>query len=295
MPTYEYACKKCGEHLEVVQSFKDDAAHRVPELRRRAAQGVRQRRHRLQGQRLLQDRQPPGRQEVRVAKSSESKSSSRSPTSEGRRPSPTEVEDREQDRPKKPDKKAEASRARDAADRRRLRRLRLLLLPRRRRTRRPRHARTAPPSAPVAVGRSDGVTVAFLAPPRRQPRAPAAQGELAGQRVGDARARRALDRRPVRGRVAARRPPSRATWSCSTSSSTAPGAGRHVLRRAGARAHAVRRPVLPRAAPAAARRGSGRGRHRPRRRHRGRHPGPAVLDAGRVARGSGRRAGTSST
>ncbi|HUJ66468.1 MAG TPA: FmdB family zinc ribbon protein, partial [Acidimicrobiales bacterium] len=25
MPTYEYACKSCGEHLEVVQSFKDDA------------------------------------------------------------------------------------------------------------------------------------------------------------------------------------------------------------------------------------------------------------------------------
>ncbi len=25
MPTYEYACKQCGEHLEVVQSFKDDA------------------------------------------------------------------------------------------------------------------------------------------------------------------------------------------------------------------------------------------------------------------------------
>ena len=25
MPTYEYACKDCGEHLEVVQSFKDDA------------------------------------------------------------------------------------------------------------------------------------------------------------------------------------------------------------------------------------------------------------------------------
>jgi putative FmdB family regulatory protein len=24
MPTYEYACKDCGEHLEVVQSFKDD-------------------------------------------------------------------------------------------------------------------------------------------------------------------------------------------------------------------------------------------------------------------------------
>ncbi|MHB8245126.1 MAG: FmdB family zinc ribbon protein [Acidimicrobiales bacterium] len=24
MPTYEYACKQCGEHLEVVQSFTDD-------------------------------------------------------------------------------------------------------------------------------------------------------------------------------------------------------------------------------------------------------------------------------
>jgi putative FmdB family regulatory protein len=25
MPTYEYACRDCGEHVEVVQSFKDDA------------------------------------------------------------------------------------------------------------------------------------------------------------------------------------------------------------------------------------------------------------------------------
>src|SRR5215831_8734187 len=25
MPTYEYRCKECGEHLEVVQSFTDDA------------------------------------------------------------------------------------------------------------------------------------------------------------------------------------------------------------------------------------------------------------------------------
>lgn len=24
MPTYEYACKACGDHLEVVQSFNDD-------------------------------------------------------------------------------------------------------------------------------------------------------------------------------------------------------------------------------------------------------------------------------
>ena len=30
MPTYEYACKSCGEHLEVVQSFKDDALTECP-------------------------------------------------------------------------------------------------------------------------------------------------------------------------------------------------------------------------------------------------------------------------
>jgi putative FmdB family regulatory protein len=24
MPTYEYACRDCGQHLEVVQSFRDD-------------------------------------------------------------------------------------------------------------------------------------------------------------------------------------------------------------------------------------------------------------------------------
>lgn len=30
MPTYEYACKSCGEHLEVVQSFKDKALTECP-------------------------------------------------------------------------------------------------------------------------------------------------------------------------------------------------------------------------------------------------------------------------
>ena len=30
MPTYEYACKSCGGHLEVVQSFKDDALTECP-------------------------------------------------------------------------------------------------------------------------------------------------------------------------------------------------------------------------------------------------------------------------
>jgi putative FmdB family regulatory protein len=31
MPTYEYACKKCGEHLEVVQSFRDDPLKKCPQ------------------------------------------------------------------------------------------------------------------------------------------------------------------------------------------------------------------------------------------------------------------------
>ena len=30
MPTYEYACKQCGEHLEVVQKFTDDALTSCP-------------------------------------------------------------------------------------------------------------------------------------------------------------------------------------------------------------------------------------------------------------------------
>ena len=33
MPTYEYACKKCGEHLEVVQSFTDPPKKRCPKCR----------------------------------------------------------------------------------------------------------------------------------------------------------------------------------------------------------------------------------------------------------------------
>ncbi|HUF32176.1 MAG TPA: FmdB family zinc ribbon protein [Acidimicrobiales bacterium] len=30
MPTYEYACKSCSEHLEVVQRFTDDALTECP-------------------------------------------------------------------------------------------------------------------------------------------------------------------------------------------------------------------------------------------------------------------------
>src|SRR5437588_9852217 len=30
MPTYEYVCKQCGEHVEVVQSFKDEPLTMCP-------------------------------------------------------------------------------------------------------------------------------------------------------------------------------------------------------------------------------------------------------------------------
>jgi putative FmdB family regulatory protein len=30
VPTYEYACRQCGEHLEVVQSFRDDPLTECP-------------------------------------------------------------------------------------------------------------------------------------------------------------------------------------------------------------------------------------------------------------------------
>ncbi len=30
MPTYEYVCRDCGEHLEVVQSFRDDPLTACP-------------------------------------------------------------------------------------------------------------------------------------------------------------------------------------------------------------------------------------------------------------------------
>jgi putative FmdB family regulatory protein len=30
MPTYEYACRECGDHLEVVQSFKDEPLTECP-------------------------------------------------------------------------------------------------------------------------------------------------------------------------------------------------------------------------------------------------------------------------
>ena|SRR5258705_2912088 len=40
MPTYEYRCNSCGEHLEVVQSFSDDPLTKCPNCGKKALRKV---------------------------------------------------------------------------------------------------------------------------------------------------------------------------------------------------------------------------------------------------------------
>lgn len=40
MPTYEYACKACGEHLEVVQSFTDEPLTKCPSCKKKQLRKV---------------------------------------------------------------------------------------------------------------------------------------------------------------------------------------------------------------------------------------------------------------
>jgi putative FmdB family regulatory protein len=40
MPTYEYRCNNCGEHLEVVQSFSDDPLTECPNCGKKALRKV---------------------------------------------------------------------------------------------------------------------------------------------------------------------------------------------------------------------------------------------------------------
>ena len=57
MPTYEYVCSKCDQHLEVYQSFSEEPLKQHAGLWREAEQGPRLGRDRAQGIRLLPDRQ----------------------------------------------------------------------------------------------------------------------------------------------------------------------------------------------------------------------------------------------
>ena len=64
LPTYQYSCTECGHFFETVQSFSDDSLTRLPRVRGPAAQGLQRGRRRLQGLRLLPQRQPrQGRRE----------------------------------------------------------------------------------------------------------------------------------------------------------------------------------------------------------------------------------------
>ncbi len=65
MPTYSYACTDCDNRFDAVQAFSDAALTTCPEVRRPAAQALRQRRSGVQGQRLLPHRQPRVGQELR--------------------------------------------------------------------------------------------------------------------------------------------------------------------------------------------------------------------------------------
>ena len=40
MPTYEYKCRECGNELEVVQSFTDDALTKCPSCKKKALRKV---------------------------------------------------------------------------------------------------------------------------------------------------------------------------------------------------------------------------------------------------------------
>ena len=324
MPKYEYACKSCGEHIEVKQSFTDDPLTECPACGGAAAQGVLQSRHRaarapastapttaaptgptascrrrrtrtrsrprprrrrsrrpestggrLQGRPTRRARSPGvGLEGVGLEGSvglegveSSSKASSDSGSGDVRRRRGTSASGRgrrgsrrgpagrratpaaPRTRPAPPSRllRRGAPVGRD----RHLRRHRLLPLPRP-------PARKWRCATPVrtAVGQAGGGGAGRPAggvprPARRRPRVPAPPGQLPGQRVGAAPARRAPDPGPLLGRVAAapreaggvrgRRPAGRPHQR----------AGGHVLRRPHAGPRVLRRPLLPRAAAGA--------------------------------------------
>ena len=249
MPTYEYRCKGLRRELEVVQSFTDDVAHRVPRTAAApAAQGVRAGRHHVQGHRLLQDRQPLEQQEEphrrQLATSTSKSTATRARVGVGdhsplpRRPHPHRTRRRRHvavlvvvSRPRR--RLASSSgrehrlRATDPCSRRRRRGLRRLGLLRFLDDVDEVAVDTpyGPPSAPVTIG--DG-----RRPPGRLPPPPRRQHELPPHRIpyrANVWAMRELGVRailaPCAARLAAARRAPRATSSWSTSSSTARGAG----------------------------------------------------------------------
>ena len=133
------------------------------------------------------------------------------------------------------------------------------------------------------------------AAPRPPPHDPAPQGQLPGQRVGDAipgrqgrhqPLRRGLAPAPRGARALRRRGPVRGPHERSRG---------HLLRRPDRVARLLRRDLRPHVARHRPRRDPRARHHRPRRRHRGRDQRPALLHQGRRASGSATPGGRSST
>ena len=274
MPTYEYACRNCGEHLEVVQSFSDDPLTECPDcggaLRKvfgtigitfkgsgfyktdsRSAVVGQQRLVGVTGPRSVGATAP--RRRRRNPSDGETSGSSRATG---------ELVEHAQVRapaPSRPAADRQSARRPDARRARRLRRLGLLRASSTTSRRSTSTRRGARRRRRCTVGDGRRPPGRLPPPPRPAPRAPAPPGQLPGQRLGPARARRRAALRP-------RAPPAR----CSRTSHPGDfvvlrparrphvGPARHLLRRAGRPPRGLRRPVLPRAAAVALAGGAGR-------------------------------------
>ena len=256
MPTYEYACTVCGQHIEVFQRFSEDALDDLRGLRGQAPQGLPPGRHRLQGLGVLRDGQPLEglvrrlarrtrtrgvdvrrvRTRTRAPRAPRAVRAPRAATGGPLRRARTAVRPRRAAVRRNP-------RLRDRGADRRVRRLGVLLAPGRRRDRRGRHPlrRALGP----AGGRLDRALPGRVHPPaRREAPVPAARDQLPRQPVGDEGARRAADRRAVRGGIAADGRQDRRLRGLRPDRRPDAVALAHVLRRAGDDPHLLRRPVL---------------------------------------------------
>ncbi len=256
MPTYEYRCKDCGEHARGRAGLHRRPAHRVPDLRRAAAQGVRHRSGSASraaastrptaGPRSAKASQE-GRQGGRLLDRPSRRPRRATPRATDRRAASTRARRRPRPTPRpSPRRRPVAATARR---RRRLRRVGLLRLPRRRRpsvTRR--HALRAAgrsgshrPSSASGGSPSSPATARATSCPRT--------GQLPGQRRGRCAS-------SACARSSGRAPSGRSSPTSSPGDFVVlrparrphVGPGRHVLRRARRAPRRLRRSVLPRLA-----------------------------------------------
>ena len=226
MPTYEYRCKECGEHLEVVQSFTDDPLTECPDCEGQlkkvfnsvgiSFKGSGFYKNDSRSARRSRRRRPPRRRRVRrrrlglvVLERRPDRRPARRPDRPARRQRPRRAAASKAARPRPVGDRRRSPRRRGAGRHRRLRRLGPLLPARRRRGGHGRHAlRAAGGAGHDRRGRRPAGRVP--APPRARPHAAAPPGALPGQRLGAAQLGRAGDLRPVRlGVAAARHAPGR--------------------------------------------------------------------------------------